>query len=296
MKHVVAIDIGGSAVKYAVVNLNGELSGNGKITTNNDDLAVFYEDIKGLVSKLKTDETIGIAISSPGSVNSNTKFIHGLSAVPCIHENDWVLRLGNDMNLPVSILNDANAALMAEVWLGNAKGSSSSASVVLGTGVGGALYLNGALVLGHNLYGGEFGYCLNDVDGKLLSISDLVSTNALAKMMHKHFPDVTNGLEAMDLVDQKEMKALEVIDKYYYNLAIYIYNLVHTVDPEIVLIGGAISNRSDLITNLVSKLEEIKAQANMSDITFNVDICMFKNDANIIGATKFFLDQNNIIK
>ena len=151
---ILTIDIGGTSVKYAAVT-DGNL---GKISSFEtpktwDEMVNQLRDVAQNFTNID-----GVAISAPGVVKFKDGFISGNSAVPYIHHFPIVDTLEKLFKAPVTIENDANAAGLAEVKQGVAAGANSAIFVVVGTGVGGAVYLNGQLVRGAHGYGGEFGY------------------------------------------------------------------------------------------------------------------------------------------
>ena len=139
---LLAIDIGGTTIKYTLYD-KGKL---GDITSVKTpiDLESFYHCLSNIVEQAKKEHIIqGVAISSPGAVNKNTGVIEGASALPYIHGFNIQSELETLFALPVSIENDANCAALAEVAFGAAKGCTTALLLVLGTGVGGAVVIDG---------------------------------------------------------------------------------------------------------------------------------------------------------
>ena len=157
--NLIAIDIGGTTIKIATW-INQKLKMAFTIDTP-DNLDTFYEELSDAVNEIKADHKIdGVAISSPGAVNKATGVIEGASALPYIHNFKIVPALEKRFGLPVSIENDANCAALAELADGAAKGCSSMAFLVIGTGVGGSIIINNQIWHGAHLYGGEFGFMI----------------------------------------------------------------------------------------------------------------------------------------
>ncbi|MGL5020487.1 MAG: ROK family protein, partial [Mycoplasmatales bacterium] len=246
-ENILAIDIGGSCIKYALVNNNGQILNSNEHKTCNEDIDIFKRDMLKIINKF--EELKGIAISSPGAVDSTSKIIGGVSAVPCIHENEWVQELQKETGLNISIENDANCALLAEVWFGNAKQKNNVISVVIGTGIGGCILINGEIYKGNDLMAGEFGLQLINTEDGLISTSRYLSTNALVNRVNK-IVNVSNGIDVFKLYDDDNKKVVKEVNEYFKELSVFIYNLQYTFNPDIILIGGAISNRSDLINKI----------------------------------------------
>lgn len=290
-KKVLAFDIGGSSVKFGLLDAEGNILTKGKFTVDNENIENFKRSLVKKTLEVKKEHDIcGVAFSSPGSPDEKTFVIGGLSAVPCIHHNDWLTRFSNEVELPISIGNDANCALLAEVWTGNAKGLSNVISLVIGTGIGGALYLNGGLVLGKNLLGGEFGCMAMGRKGSHHNSSVYLSTNALVERVKK-VADVKNGEEVFKLYDLKAQEVVDVVEEYLYELAMMVYNLAYCVDPDIILIGGGISSREDIVEKLTYNYKLIGKEINQEFIPAMIRSCKFKNDSNLIGAAYHFFSR-----
>ena len=283
--NILAFDIGGSSIKYALVSSEGEVFESNDYKTSNEDIKIFKIDMLKIINKFKNLE--GIAISSPGAVDSTSKIIGGVSAVPCIHENEWVLELQKETGLNISIENDANCSLLAEVWLGNAKKKDNVISVVIGTGIGGCIQINGEIYKGNDLMAGEFGLQLINTENGLISTSRYLSTNALVNRVNK-IVNVSNGMEVFKLYDDENQKVVEEVNKYFKELCVFIYNLQYTFNPDVILIGGAISNRSDLISKIKENYKMLDEEFEGTISNLNIDTCHFKNDANLIGAVYNF--------
>lgn len=147
-------DIGGTTVKYGTWEQQ-HLSAVAAFPTP----ATFNELLDNMAAIMDGAERefTGIAISAPGAVDQDRRKIFGISAVPYIHQRPIFDELEQHFNLPVTIENDANCAGIAEVELGIGKAAQNIAFVVLGTGVGGALFVNRKLYKGSHLFGGELG-------------------------------------------------------------------------------------------------------------------------------------------
>lgn len=296
MNKYIAIDVGGSSIKYALMNEQGDILEKGSIDTYRDDIEEFIERIGLLVDSYKKNHDIlGLACSFPGAVNIKTGIIEGGSAIPCIHGPNIRELLENRCGLAVSMENDANCAGLAEGWIGAAKGISNYACVVVGTGIGGCVVINNTLLRGRNLHGGEFGYMLTkDSRGILDNIwSEVASTNALVTEVSKLKKIKKNKLDGkivFHMAECGDSQVIDELDKWYMNLARGIYNIQYIIDPEKILIGGAISERDDFIEGINEKLKLLKADCATLDIS--VEKCKFRNNSNLIGALYNFLNMN----
>ena len=290
----IALDVGGSAIKYGLLNKYGEILEKGNIVTDNEDIDKFIFDIKSIVEKyIKSENIKGLACSFPGAVNQKTGFIEGVSAVPCIHNVNMKKLLSEATALEISMENDANCSALAEGWIGAAKDVDNFISIVLGTGIGGAVVIDKKILRGKNLHGGEFGFIqVTDEKGEngLGNVwSRVASTGALIRRVANRknidVSDLTGQLVFEMEKDDEEVK--EEFAEWFKVLAKGIYNIQYILDPEKILIGGGISARKDFINRLNQYLELMKNKESTLDI--KVEKCEFDNDANLIGALYNFL-------
>ncbi len=228
----IALDVGGSAIKYGLLNKYGEILEKGNIVTDNEDIDKFIFDIKSIVEKyIKSENIKGLACSFPGAVNQKTGFIEGVSAVPCIHNVNMKKLLSEATALEISMENDANCSALAEGWIGAAKDVDNFISIVLGTGIGGAVVIDKKILRGKNLHGGEFGFIqVTDEKGEngLGNVwSRVASTGALIRRVANRknidVSDLTGQLVFEMEKDDEEVK--EEVSEWFKALAKCIYNI-----------------------------------------------------------------------
>lgn len=293
MKYYIGIDVGGSSIKAALVDEKGNISHNWKAKTPTS-LERFYLLIDNIVNIATDKQQIeGIAMSLPGAVDSNTGIIGGSSALPYIHGPNIKKDLETRTNLRVEMENDANCAALAEVWIGNASDVEDSMFVVSGTGIGGAVIKDKKIHRGVHLHGGEYGYeimIFDEVNKKFSTWSDVGSTIALVNRVAKRknvYPSSLDGAEIFDHVAEDNIY-FEEVDRFYYYMAMGIYNLQYTYDPEVIVIGGGVSARDDLVDQINQRLDVIFKEIPIAHIRPIVRTCKYHNDANIIGAVYHF--------
>ena len=298
MKTYLAIDLGGTFLKYALVEENGHYSHQNKVPTPN-----CIEDLWNTLAHL-TDEAQkicpieGIAISAPGAVDSQTGIIGGASALPYIHGPNFKEEILKHCHLQAEIENDANCAALAEVWQGNAKDCQDAMFIVIGTGIGGAIIKDRKIHKGVHLHGGEFGYTVQefDYDAKTFKTwsnvrSNISIINRVAAQKQVD-PSTLTGEEIFAHVYDDKNKKKEV-DYFYYRLAIGIYNLQYVYDPEVIIIGGGVSSQPNLESQINARLDEILKKVSIAQIHPVVKTCQFKNDANLIGAVYHFIQRQS---
>ena len=289
MINLAVIDIGGTSIKFGAW-VNDELITLGSEPTP-DNIASFYKILKHRVDEIKAAyaDISGVAISSPGAVNKEARQIDGASAIPYIHGFPIFEQLETLFDLPVSIENDANCAALAEVAKGAGKANKNVLFLVLGTGIGGAIIIDGKIFHGSHLYGGEFGFMLvNDHE----TLSEACSPVNLARKYNEITGEGLTGKEVFDLADQGNQIAYELREKMLKSLAVAIYNLQYSYDPERFILGGGVSNNPRLLPLLKKKIHEVVASVPIAEIEPEVELCKFKSNANLYGAVVDFLQEH----
>ena len=256
MKNYLCMDIGGTAMKCAVVNEEANILEQESIKTPST-LEDMYKTIQECFEGYQNYDLQGLALSMPGAVDSDAGIIGGSSAIDYIHGPCIKDDLEKILKVPVEMENDANCAALAEVWKGAGSDVDDCCFIVSGTGIGGAVVKNKRIHKGKHLHGGEFGYMIADFD-----------------------------------YDTKEIY-FKAVDRYYWAMANGIYNLQYAYDPEKIIIGGAISVREDLLEEIQKRLDVIFANFTHAHIKPVVCTCTFHNEANLLGALYHLLTKNS---
>lgn len=296
MERILAIDLGGTNIKIALVDQTGHIWDKNKQSTP-ENLLAFLKVIQK-EAQMYADVITGISISSPGAV-TGFGTIHGSSAVPYIHGINLKKRIEQATGLPVQIENDANCAALAEVWRGSARDKKDVAVIVLGTGVGGAIVKDGSIHKGANLHGGEFGYMIlnpNNLGSKVNTFSEVASTSSIIRRVarRKHIDEKSlSGEKVFQLAEKGDEICKQAIQEFYRMLAIGVYNIQYTFDPSLILLGGGISNRDYILTGLNRELSAIVNDIAQATIMPMVQRCHFFADANLIGAVYHFLQKTD---
>ena len=298
MRNFMVFDIGGSSTKWSIIDEVGEFKESGKFICPSTAEEFFTELIK-ITNEMKVKYNVkGVAISAPGAVDSEIGVIGGLSAIPYIHGPNFKEVLKKTTNLDVEIENDANCAALGECWLGAGKENKDLAFVVCGTGIGGAIVKDKKIHGGIHKHGGEFGYCsvICELDGepKFTSWSKSGSTTALAKKVAKLKgleEGSLDGFEVFELCSKGDEIALKEVNKYYFIMAVGIYNIQYTFDPEVIILGGAISERKEYVDEINKRLDILMNNHLEGTIKPVLKTCRYGNDANKLGALCNYLQR-----
>ncbi|SFC27274.1 Sugar kinase of the NBD/HSP70 family, may contain an N-terminal HTH domain [Alkalibacterium subtropicum] len=288
---ILVFDIGGSSVKYGVWNKD-QLMDKGKFTTPEtwDEMKEQLAAVKEKAARHYSLE--GVALSAPGAVNQETKQIEGISAVKYLHFFPIYDELEDLFALPVAIENDANSAALAEVWKGSARENDTVLFVVIGTGIGGAVIVNKKVHHGPHLFGGEFGYMVLN-EGK--TFSELGTAVKMARRYAERKGlayEAIDGKQVFELAEKGDPVAIEEVDTFYSFLIMGLYNLAYSFDPEKIIIGGGVSSMNGLIERLNQEFDRFLKQINHHTFRPDLEVCTFRNDANLIGAVYNFIQKN----
>lgn len=293
MKKYVGIDIGGTDIKYGLVNADGSIMDKNKRATNSSGEEILSA-IKDIVSGYQVEfDVAAVGVSVPGIVQEDGYLITG-GAIHDFYEYPLKAKLETLLNLPVTVENDGNCAALAEKWLGAGKDAHNFLTVVVGTGIGGGFILNDELFRGATSTAGELGFMIiepikeDDVRMATLSLTASVQCGLVDKYATGNAPaEALNGKKIFTLASKGDMKAKEVIEQFYNRLAKGLFNVAVTFDPEVILIGGGISTNTIFIDELNQRVAELKANhRDMKNIHLApIHACAFLNDAGLIGAT-----------
>lgn len=280
MEDLILIDIGGTTIKFGL-NTGGKLKILPAKKTPKT-LPEFYQCLEETVNELKKQAPIKcVALSSPGAVDQKTGVIGGASALPYIHGFDIRSELKKRFGLPVSIENDANCAALAEMASGAGKKVKDAIFLVIGTGVGGALVEDKKLHHGAHLLGGEFGYLLL---GQEMTVSQIVSPVSIAERYNAKTRQALSGKEVFAKAQTGDKIASVEVDNALQTLALLIYNLQYSFDPELFIIGGAISKNPALISMLEPKLAKLRQKVKVAKLEPKLAVCRYYEQANLLGA------------
>ncbi|WP_221567197.1 ROK family protein [Alkalihalobacillus sp. TS-13] len=291
----IGIDIGGTAIKGAIVDENRKI--HHQITT----LTNVAEGREGILASLittidrlleKEKDIVGVGIGTAGRVNVKTgEVVYSTANLPGwqgINLHDFI---ENTYALPAVIDNDANAALAGE-WWNKEETYDSVTFLTLGTGVGGANMINRNIFRGNHWNGGEWGHVILYPGGRPCNcgnsgcIEQYLSGTALLSLTNEHSGNRTykNGAEVFEAFHTGDKTIQPVVERYLNDLALVIYNLSVSIDPEVVIIGGGVIESKDKWwQTFQQKLAE-------KEVKLDVLAATLGNKAGMIGSTKLLFD------
>jgi Transcriptional regulator/sugar kinase len=259
-KAAIGLDVGGTRVKAVVVEDEGTILDQVVRQSLADGVECWAEVAQALVQELiqQYGEELSVGVCAPGLADTAESCIWNLpNRMPGIEGLSWQRFLGRPQVVPT--LNDGQAALLGEQWLGAAVGRRNVIMLTLGTGIGGAAIVDGRLLRGARGRAGHFGHIsiqdngALDIVGTPGSLEDAVGNQTVNQRSHGLFLDTRELLAACR---RHEGDALRVWDQMLSDLARGLVSVINVLDPELVLLGGGISIAGDeLIVGLRRRLD-----------------------------------------
>lgn len=293
-KKYLVLDIGGSAVKYAVADHDANILRKSScgVAQNTDD----FVDLIGRLFEACDEEISGIAISMPGVIDSEQGIAINGGAFKFIDNLPLVSILEHKWKVPVWIGNDAKCAAFAEIGYGNLTDVNDAFVVILGTGIGGCLIKDRKVHQGVHFAAGEFSHLIvsntnpfteDSRWGRVNGISGLLAT------VQTHLGDKVDldGKQIFELANGGNEKVLAALTEFSRNIAIQISNIQTIMDVQKVAIGGGISAQPLLINMIRESMDELwNCDFSIPVIQPEIVPCKYLNDANLVGALyQFFL-------
>lgn len=297
MKTYLVLDLGGSFIKYALLDENAVILEKDKLPTPGDEkhtLEDFLQVMDEIVEQYK-ERISGIAVSMPGMLDSTTGYCRTGGKLVYFQDTPARQLMEARYDVPVSVENDGKCAALAELWKGSLKGHKNAAVIVLGTGVGGGIVIDGKLYRGSHFTAGEYSYVVTDNQNpeKISSCWGLQNgCEALAKLVAEQTGEdyrILDGICIFERANKGEEKVLAGLKRFTNLLALQIYNLNIILDLEVIAIGGGISQQPLLIEYIRTSMKEYVEINPIREIVSYVPVpvitnCTYYNDANLIGA------------
>ena len=288
---ILAIDIGGTFIKWAAADGLVLTDARGKVPTPQDTFDSLLEAIAGIAEALP-ERPEGIAVSLPGTVDASTGFIVQGGALQYANNKNLVEALHEWTGLPSSIQNDARCAALAEIARGELRGVTDGVMLVIGTGVGSALVSDGRLIAGGTGAAGELSMlCSRPLRQE--GMAGLLGNRAgmrglLAHAAEKLGRESLTGEELIALVNEGNPTAISALDEALADLADALLSLQFLLDPKRFVIGGGISADTTYMAHLIDAYEAAFAALPFDVPHAEVVPARFRNDANLLGAVVHF--------
>lgn len=309
-RYRIGFDVGGTNIAAAVYDEHYNMIEKASVPfPRGKDVYFVCRVLKNLADELvfengvKKYDVISVGIAVPGSIDSSGETVidaHNLGFfdAPMLKASKEAFSEGNEITQNIALINDADAACLAEHKKGVLRGCNTAALITLGTGVGGGLIINGRLFKGGRGSGVEMGHMIIEQGGERCTCGNygcaeaLCSATWLINQGKKNFSgmiktvaegniDAVTAKIVVDCAKAGDEVALSIFNKYVESLSSFIASLVNVLDIERVAIGGGVSGAGDFLVNpIIRKVGEKSFFRTHGDIA----IAEFENDAGILGA------------
>ncbi|MGF7429489.1 ROK family protein [Thermoanaerobacterium thermosaccharolyticum] len=292
MKKVIGIDIGGTKILGGVIGSNGDLI-KFKETSTDANLGRNHilKKLFGVLDDLFDADIEGIGIGSAGRIDFNTgEVIYATDNLPGWTGINLKEIISQKYKTKTIVENDVNAAIIGENWVGSAKNYRDILMITLGTGVGGAIILDGRLIRGSHFSAAEIGHTILYPDGKSCNCGQngcaeqYISGTAIYKRYNELAGSnmVNSAKDVFDLFIKNDEISKLVLDEFIKSLSLLIFNIRNFIDPEIIILGGGVTNSKDLWW------EYLKSQIKCD---INISIAGLNNFSTVYGAAKLILNE-----
>ncbi len=298
-KYIIAIDLGGTNLKIALLDLSFKIRDKETLSTSNFSqkeslLKAIVSSVNNIIvnNRLIKSDILGVGLGLPGPIDVERGVVHFFPNIPGWFRVNLKKILEKRLELAVFMDNDANLMALAEYKLGAAKGAKNAVCITLGTGVGGGIIMEGNLYRGSSSAAGEIGHLpLNEKGsecncGGLACLESYIGSRRIMLEAKKIFKRNVSLEELSRLAKNNNRKAIKIWTAIGEKLGIALVGIVNVLNPDCIVIGGGVANAGSI---LFDKVEETILSRAMIVQARAVKVRKAKlgNDAGIMGAALF---------
>lgn len=296
MRYAIGLDIGGTKVAVGIVEDTGKLHHHTILST---DLKLTpVQMIQQIIlavnqlldeSDIAKDQITGIGIGAPGPLDARRGRITCPPNMPNWLDVPIVAELSKAFSYPILLDNDANAATLAEKWIGAAKDSEHFVYLTISTGIGAGLYLDGKLISGSRGNAGDVGHVVVDPSkgicacGQKGCLEWVASGTAIARQGSELLGTDLTTQEVFELYQSGNSKIVTMIEDVFTAIGVGCVTLINLFDPEKIVIGGGVSQVGEPLFKEVQRYINQYA-LNPSGRETKVVPASSRQDAGMIGA------------
>ncbi len=248
----IGIDLGGTKTEIMLTEEDPtQIIERKRVPTNQEKGYDFIlNQLAGLINDYQAlckDETPVVGMGIPGSISPTTGLVRNANT-QCLIGHPLKADLENLVNNTVVVENDANCFAVAEALMGAGKGYRMVFGIIMGTGMGGGVVYDGKLIRGLTGNTGEWGHATIDVNGPKWwsgvngAMEAYLSGTGFQRMYKEHTGQAKRLQEIYQDYQNGEQAAKEVFEKFLFYFGYGMANLINAFDPDVVVIGGGVSN------------------------------------------------------
>jgi fructokinase len=259
----IGVDLGGTKIEAIALDDHGNTLQRRRVDTPRDDYDAIVNAIATLVQGLEAelDEQGSVGVGIPGAISPATDRVKNANTV-CLIGQPLSLHLSEALGRQIRIANDADCFAISEATDGAGAGAGSVFGVIVGTGCGGGIVINGQLVGGPNAIAGEWGHnplpwpqqdelpgpaCYCGMSGCL---ETWISGTGLQNDFVRHGGELWKAQQIVHAAEEGHELAAKALQRYEDRMARALAVVINIIDPEVIVLGGGMSNATRLYTNV----------------------------------------------
>lgn len=261
----IGVDVGGTKIEAAALDSTGELTLRRRIPTPSHDYKAAIEAIVDLIGSIETDigRQCSVGFGIPGTISPATNVVKNAYNSP-FNGHPLDRDLEQRLNRPIRMTNDANCFALSEATDGAAAGAATVFGVILGTGCGGGIVIDGKVLVGSNAIGGEWGHnplpwphpeeqpgfpCTCGLTG---CIETFLSGTGFAAHHRAETGDAIEPREIAQRAANGDQICADSLARYENRLARALASVINLIDPDVIVLGGGVSNIESIYTTVPS--------------------------------------------
>lgn len=285
--NILTFDIGGTNIKYALCNEKFILTDRHTVATEAHKGG--QELVNKIISIIESYDNIDrVAISTAGQVDGeNGIVVYSTDNIPYYTGMMVKKIIENKTEIPTYVENDVNAFALGEAEFGAGKGKRDFLCLTYGTGIGGALFLDGKLYKGMGSSAGEFGHMITHSGGKQCTCGGegcyecYASTRALVESVNKRNNTSLDAFQIFEKENFTKPEIRSVIDKWIDEMIVGLINIIYIFNPPLIILGGGIMNE-DYVIDLIDRKIYNMLMENFRDV--NIVRSKLGSDAALLGV------------
>lgn len=271
------IDVGATYTKYAYY-LQEEYQSGDQFPTVKTNCEDFYQKIAELVD----DDVEKISISMPGMIENG--YIHAISLLPFLAGHHVQNELRMILKREVLVENDAKCAALGELWKGALQGVDRALMIVIGSGIGATVIMDGHIKESSRHKMGEIGSILMPLDDNYRTMTNFGRNNSANRLIAEIADEAGIDAKGELIFTYLQNHQSLLFERYCRQIAFMIYNLDYILDLDMVVLGGGICEQDLLIDKIIQEYKELRQCYEEDDHQCCIKACRYGNHANILGA------------
>ncbi|MNW28964.1 Glucokinase [compost metagenome] len=308
-KYIVGVDLGGTKIASALFDRKGTLLSREQLETSSARTA--YELVQRMNDMIRSVSRglplVGVGLASPGAVNSREGIVLNGTNLPEWSNVPLKQWMEKELNTAVQVVNDANAAAWGEYVRGAGKGATNMVYITFSTGIGAGIVLDGKLFLGTHSFAGELGHTTINPNGPVCScgrrgcweafasgtairneaIRRMNGASSLMTELAAERGEELSAKHVFEAVKRKDSLAQEVFEYTVHYMALGISNIIHSYNPDVIVIGGGVSKAGEILFDAIrSHTDKYIMQPYRH--TYRIVPAALHDNVGLIGAAALF--------